>query len=309
MTIKQDLTNVNFTPNGMIEIRGLCIHSMWGTYAGSIAWFKNPTAKASAHYCISKDGEITQTVKDSDMAWHAGIFDEGMQPEWTKVNSNYYNPNRYCIGIEFEDNRDKNWRYPDPQRKAGAWLVRLLIDKYTIPRKNILLHKDLNPSRRSDPVGAFSFEWLLSNNMNNEDELTKCRTARESHWNDLIAIRQALSLPEDAPRDTVLKSIAGIKGDSNMLRTKNAELEREVKNRIEQLANEKEVCQSEKKLLESFIKAEKKKAEEMASVYNEMKAKWEAVRKEAGTLNIELEKCKASKSYCHPIGKFFGLCS
>ncbi len=156
MEIKQDLTPVNFTPNGMKEVRGLVIHSMWGTYAGSIAWFKNPDAKASAHYCISKDGEITQTVLDKDMAWHAGYYDEPV-PDWVLPNPNYY-----CIGIEFEDNKDVNWPYPQVQKDAGAWLVALLMKKYNIAKDHVMLHKELNPSRRSDPVGQFSRDWLFA---------------------------------------------------------------------------------------------------------------------------------------------------
>src|SRR5205085_3815607 len=36
----------------------IVIHDMEGSYAGSIAWFQNPNAAASAHYCIrSSDGD------------------------------------------------------------------------------------------------------------------------------------------------------------------------------------------------------------------------------------------------------------
>ena len=155
MEIKQNLTNVNYTPNGIKEIRGIVLHSMWGTQNGSIQWFKNPEAKASAHYCISQDGEIVQCVLDKDMAWHAGVYDEPI-PDYLRPN-----PNFYTLGIELEDRRDSNWPYPEAQRKAVKWLVKILQDKYAIPKSKVLMHKTLNPSRRSDPVGDFSFDWLF----------------------------------------------------------------------------------------------------------------------------------------------------
>jgi hypothetical protein len=158
MDIVKSLTTVNFNPGGMKAIRGIVLHSMWGTQNGSIAWFKNPDAKASAHYCISGVGEIVQVVDESklDRAWHAGIYDEGKCPDWAMPN-----PNDWCIGIELEDNRSVDWSYPEPQREALRFLVTNLMDRYSIPRDHVLLHRDLNPSRRSDPVGQFSFDWLF----------------------------------------------------------------------------------------------------------------------------------------------------
>jgi len=155
--IKQDLININFTPKRSRNIQGLVIHSMWGTYAGSIAWFKNPSAQGSAHYCISENGEITQCVLDKDVAWHAGYYDEPIA-DWLKPN-----PNEVTIGIELEDKRDTNWQYPTLQRTAFIELVDFLCKKWTIPKdsEHILLHKGINPSRRSDPVGAFNINWVL----------------------------------------------------------------------------------------------------------------------------------------------------
>lgn len=155
MTNKKDLLTINFTPDGIKEHRGIVMHSMWGTYTGSIAWFKNPSSKASAHYLISENGEITQMVEEKDMAWHAGIIDD-VAPDWVLPN-----PNWYTIGIELEDKRDPNWQYPEAQRKAASELVSAIKNRYKIPNDKIMLHKQLNPSRRSDPVGNFSFEWLL----------------------------------------------------------------------------------------------------------------------------------------------------
>lgn len=157
MTVRDSLTTVNFTPKTSRKILGLVLHSQWGTQQGSIAWFKNPQAQASAHYCIGQDGEIVRIVPDMSIAWHAGLFDEPIA-DWLHPN-----PNNVTIGIELEDRRDPHWSYPQAQRDALVWLVKDLCTKYNISqdKDHVLLHKNLNPSRRSDPVGMFDINWVI----------------------------------------------------------------------------------------------------------------------------------------------------
>lgn len=76
----------NYTSGrGGTVVSSVTIHYTQGTYAGSIAWFQNCSAKASAHYVIrSVDGQVTQMVGEADKAWHVGVA------------------NSYTIGIEHE---------------------------------------------------------------------------------------------------------------------------------------------------------------------------------------------------------------
>lgn len=184
MNIVNSLTTVNFNPGGMKAIKGIVLHSMWGTQNGSISWFKNPDAKASAHFCVSAVGEIVRVVDEQklDRAWHAGIYDAGKCPEWAMPN-----PNDYCIGIELEDKRDANWQYPEEQRAALRFLVTNLMDRYQIPRDHVLLHRNLNPSRRSDPVGAFSFDWLFQTVSTNPPSTIE-KLPKDSVINDLYVV-------------------------------------------------------------------------------------------------------------------------
>lgn len=70
--------------NGTV-VSSVTVHYTQGTYAGSIAWFQNCSASASAHYVIrSVDGQVTQMVSEADKAWHVGVA------------------NSYTIGIEHE---------------------------------------------------------------------------------------------------------------------------------------------------------------------------------------------------------------
>ena len=282
MTIKQDLTPINFTSGGMKQIRGIVLHSMWGTQAGSISWFKNPSALASAHYCISKDGEIIQMVRDTDMAWHAGIYDEGKCPTWAMPN-----PNFYCLGIELEDNRDNNWGYPEPQREALRWLVKLLMEKYSISQDHILLHKNLNPSRRSDPVGAFSFDWLFQDGDLMQEELDKCRIDRDSHWNDLTAIKEALGLESDNSTERVINSIGGIKGEATQARKKLAEAEQEIENRKQQVSR-----------LEADVLMYKNERDEARSNNELLHKQIDDLSKTIGGLNNDLARCRAGQEKC-----------
>jgi len=49
----------------------ITIHTAQGSYAALVSWFKNPAAHNAAHYIIrASDGQVTQMVKESDMAYH-----------------------------------------------------------------------------------------------------------------------------------------------------------------------------------------------------------------------------------------------
>ena len=113
------------------SVRYVVIHTMQGSYSGSISWFQNPAAGASAHYNIrSSDGEITQMVHERDTAWHAG-------------NLTY---NRRSVGIEHEGFvSDPGRWYTDAMYRSSAALTRHLCDKYGIPidRSHIIGHNEV----------------------------------------------------------------------------------------------------------------------------------------------------------------------
>jgi len=49
----------------------VAIHTIQGSYASAISWFKNPNARVSTHYVIrASDGQVTQMVCESDKAFH-----------------------------------------------------------------------------------------------------------------------------------------------------------------------------------------------------------------------------------------------
>jgi uncharacterized protein (TIGR03382 family) len=113
--------SANYTSGGE-DTRFVVIHDMEGSYSGSISWFQNSAAQASAHYMVrSSDGQITQMVREADIAWHAG--------NW------YYN--QHAIGIEHEGYLSDPGRwYTEAMYSSSARLTAHLVSRYSIPVNN-----------------------------------------------------------------------------------------------------------------------------------------------------------------------------
>jgi hypothetical protein len=158
MNIIQDLTAVHFTvPTWKKRNLVIIIHSMDGFYQGSISWFRNPKSGGSTQYLISKEGEVRQMVRDDHSSWNCmGMTSEyGAKTYWNDIS----------LSIELEDEGKRgDWRYTDAQIKALRELCDMKSAQYGIPldEKHVLLHKNLDPARRSDPVGNFDIKWVFA---------------------------------------------------------------------------------------------------------------------------------------------------
>lgn len=60
---------LNYTAGGQEHVRGLVVHIMAGTLAGTDAWFRNPSADVSSHFGTGRSGELYQWVDTGDRAW------------------------------------------------------------------------------------------------------------------------------------------------------------------------------------------------------------------------------------------------
>lgn len=140
----------NYSPGsrGAAQINYIVIHTVQGSYSGCISWFKNPSANVSAHYVVrSSDGEITQMVDDSDVAYHDACF------------------NSQSIGIEHEGYvSDPGRWYTEEMYAASARLTAWLADQYGIPkdRAHIMGHGETpDCSDHTDPGGGWDWEHYM----------------------------------------------------------------------------------------------------------------------------------------------------
>lgn len=98
MNIVSRLLGVNFVQGrkGSVKPDVIVVHIQEGTMVGTDAWFNNPTSKVSAHFGVSKSGEVWQWVAEEDTAWHAGTV---VRPIAAIVQERKGRvPNEYSIG-------------------------------------------------------------------------------------------------------------------------------------------------------------------------------------------------------------------
>lgn len=121
-------------------INGIVIHDTEGRFLGSVRALQNPRVEASAHFVVSRAGQIVQLVPVTDVAWHAGN-------SWWNLHS---------IGIEHEGWAGKN-AYTEAEYEASAKLVAYLAHRWTIPidRKHIIGHYQVpDPYHRGEFGGV-----------------------------------------------------------------------------------------------------------------------------------------------------------
>lgn len=162
----------------------LVIHFTGGTTLdGTVSWFMNPAARASAHFVVARDGSIVQMVPLDRRAWHAG------ESEWDGTKG----LNAHSIGIEIVNggklrHTDRGW-VTWAEREIPAEQVAVVTHKqetseagwheYTVEQidavlelcvalnsafgcKDVLGHDDIAPGRKVDPGPLFPMAALRS---------------------------------------------------------------------------------------------------------------------------------------------------
>ncbi|MBL0966399.1 MAG: N-acetylmuramoyl-L-alanine amidase [Blastomonas sp.] len=122
------------------------------TADGALKWLCDPISKVSSHYFVDEDGKVTQLVAESVRGHHAGVSSwEGT----TDINSR-------SIGIEIVNpGHEFGYRpFPEEQMSALIPLVADIVDRYNIPRANVVGHSDVAPARKQDPGELFDWQRL-----------------------------------------------------------------------------------------------------------------------------------------------------
>ena len=100
------------------KVEFITIHTVQGSYASAIAWFKNRNARVSAHYVIrASDGQVTQMVCEDDKAYHVRT------------------DNATAIGIEHEGFIDD----------GGAWYTNEMYESSAALVRDICKRRGINP--------------------------------------------------------------------------------------------------------------------------------------------------------------------
>jgi AmpD protein len=103
--------------------------------------------RVSSHLLVARDGALTQFVKFTDRAWHAG-------------QSSYHGRaacNDFSIGVELEGL--DTLAYEDAQYDTLAEVVAALCDAYPrLSPERLVGHSDISPGRKTDPGPAFDWE-------------------------------------------------------------------------------------------------------------------------------------------------------
>jgi N-acetylmuramoyl-L-alanine amidase len=124
----------------------IIVHWVAGSAKSAIDTFQNGTRQASAHFVISKTGDIVQMVQLKDRAWHAG-----------KSQTADYGPdcNNYTIGIELEGPPSfvsgSGW----PKAQINSLVEVCQYIKKEVPTiKFITDHSTISPGRKIDVKGS-----------------------------------------------------------------------------------------------------------------------------------------------------------
>ena len=107
---------------------------------GNGNYFANNIVGASAHYFVDDDS-ITRSVPDDYIAWAVG----GSKYKYTKGGTFYGKCiNANSISIEFCDTKKNGvYDFTEATIKNAADLVKLLMEKYTVPVERVIRHYDV----------------------------------------------------------------------------------------------------------------------------------------------------------------------
>lgn len=148
-------------------------HITEGSYAGAVSWLCNPKSGASAHFVISRKGEITQLVDIREAAWANGTSTDPNKNNYygksslKLVRDRKTNANYYTISIEHEGfYKDGYGALTPEQLEATIWLHKYIIDEVKkiygidipIDREHIVGHYQIDPIRKPNCPGK-AFQW------------------------------------------------------------------------------------------------------------------------------------------------------
>lgn len=150
--------NYSDDSRGEGSIDMIVIHTVQGSYSGCASWFANCSAQASAHYVVrSRDGAVTQMVRETDIAWHAGNWDY----------------NSRSVGIEHEGYVSDCSYYTEALYNGSAALALDIATRQGVPldRSHFIGHDEVpdpdgsgygGSGNHTDPGSCWDWDYYMS---------------------------------------------------------------------------------------------------------------------------------------------------
>lgn len=178
MEIKQYQSPNKMSRNGWKPDIIVC-HISDGYFESGIGWLCNPKSQASAHFFVSKLGEIAQLVDIREAAFINGTSTMNTDDNRHYSHSSSYfvrdrktNANYYTIGIEHEGfYADTHGKLTDEQLQATIWLTGYIKEQVKeifgtelqLDREHILGHCEVSPITKPNcPGEEFQFDEIIN---------------------------------------------------------------------------------------------------------------------------------------------------
>ena len=128
--------NVSAKP---IKPEAVVLHHSGGSYAGGVAWIKNPASRVSYHVLVAKDGRRTVFANPEKRTWHAG------KSEWRGKRD----LNSWSVGASFAGDTNK-----EPLTEAAmasmAEYLEPIMREYRLTLDDVTDHRTVSPGRKDD---------------------------------------------------------------------------------------------------------------------------------------------------------------
>lgn len=164
--IQKGNKHTNFSSRGGHIPIAIVDHISGGTMSSMDSWFQSEgNTVSSAHFGVSKTGEIHQYVDITKMAWANGITVDSISKATASIvkEQSPTNPNKYTVSIEHEGT---DGALTEAQFTATVWLHKYISDEVkrlygkplVLDSKHVIGHFQVDPIRKPYCPGV-KFPW------------------------------------------------------------------------------------------------------------------------------------------------------
>jgi len=147
---KAKTPNVSAKP---ITPKAIVLHHSGGSYAGGVAWIKNPASRVSYHCLVAPDGKRAVFAVPEQRTWHAGVS------SWRGKRD----LNSWSVGASFAGDTNKEPLADAAMASMAEYLVPVM-RRYKLGLKDVTDHRTVSPGRKDDlnPTELARFKAYLA---------------------------------------------------------------------------------------------------------------------------------------------------